>query len=127
MLIGELAEAAGTSTRALRYYETHGLLRAGRSANGYRVYDDAELRVVREIRALLGIGFGIDDIKPFVACLRAGHPSGDVCPDSVAVLRRKIAEVDAGIDRMREVRDRLQGQLSVAIESRETACFSKTC
>jgi DNA-binding transcriptional MerR regulator len=127
MLIGELAEAAGTSTRALRYYETHGLLRAGRSANGYRVYDDAELRVVREIRTLLGIGFGIDDIKPFVACLRAGHPSGDVCPDSVAVLRRKIAEVDAGIDRMREVRDRLQGQLSIAIESRETACFSKTC
>jgi DNA-binding transcriptional MerR regulator len=127
MLIGELAEAAGTSTRALRYYETHGLLRAGRSANGYRVYDDAELRVVREIRTLLGIGFGIDDIKPFVACLRAGHPSGDVCPDSVAVLRRKIAEVDAGIDRMREVRDRLRDQLSIAIESRETACFSKTC
>jgi len=127
MLIGELAERAGTSTRALRYYETHGLLRAGRSANGYRVYDDAELRVVREIRTLLAVGFGLDDIKPFVACLRAGHPSGDVCPDSVAVLRRKIAEVDAGIDRMREVRDRLRAQLTIAIESRETTCSSRTC
>jgi len=127
MLIGELAERAGTSTRALRYYETHGLLRAGRSANGYRVYDDAELRVVREIRTLLGIGFALDDIRPFVDCLRAGHPSGDVCPDSVAVLRRKIAEVDAGIDRMREVRDRLSAQLTVAIESRESTCSSRTC
>ncbi|GAA1882379.1 MerR family transcriptional regulator [Asanoa iriomotensis] len=127
MLIGELAEAAGTSARALRYYETHGLLRAGRSANGYRVYDDAELRVVREIRALLAVGFGLDDIRPFVDCLRAGHPSGDVCPDSVAVLRRKIAEVDAGIARMRDVRETLVGQLNLAIQSRETACFSKTC
>jgi DNA-binding transcriptional MerR regulator len=127
MLIGELAEAAGTSTRALRYYETHGLLRAGRSANGYRVYDDAELRVVREIRALLDVGFGLEDIKPFVDCLRAGHPTGDVCPDSVAVLRRKIAEVDAGIGRMVEVRDRLRGQLKIAIESRETTCLRKTC
>jgi MerR family regulatory protein len=43
MLIGELAERAGTSTRTLRYYEQHGLVRARRSANGYRVYDEAEL------------------------------------------------------------------------------------
>ncbi|SNS67957.1 DNA-binding transcriptional regulator, MerR family [Asanoa hainanensis] len=127
MLIGELAERAGTSTRALRYYETHGLLSAARSANGYRVYDDADLRVVREIRTLLGIGFGLDDIRPFVDCLRAGHSSGDVCPDSVAVLRRKIAEVDAGIERMRQVRERLHGQLTVAIESRESTCSSRTC
>jgi len=128
MLIGELAERAGTSTRALRYYETQGLLRAGRSANGYRVYDDTELRVVREIRALLSVGFGIEDIRPFVACLRAGHPSGDVCPDSVATLRRKLAEVDAAIDRMTAVRDRLRTQLTIAIESRESACSSSpTC
>ena|ERR1700754_44110 len=127
MLIGELAERAGTSTRALRYYETRGLLRAGRSSNGYRSYDEAELRVVREIRALLAVGFGVDDIRPFVDCLRAGHPSGDVCPDSVAVLRRKIAEVDAGIDRMRSVRDQLHQQLTIAIASRETSCSTQTC
>ena len=111
MLIGELAERAGTSTRTLRYYEEHGLLRARRSGNGYRVYEDAELRVVREIRALLAVGFALDDIRPFVACLRAGNPSGDVCPDSVAVLRRKLAEVDDCIDRLRAVRARLQAQL----------------
>lgn len=124
MLIGQLAARAGTSTRALRYYETHGLLRSARSANGYRVYDEAELRVVGEIRALLAVGFGLDDIRPFVACLRAGHPSGDVCPDSVAVLRRKLAEVDACIDRMGAVRDQLHQQLTIAIESRETTCSS---
>ncbi|WP_412540897.1 MerR family transcriptional regulator [Longispora sp. K20-0274] len=127
MLIGELAERAGTSTRALRYYETRGLLEARRSANGYRTYDAAELRVVREIRALLAVGFALDDIRPFVACLRAGNSSGDVCPDSVAVLRRKLAEVDAAVARLGEVRAQLSAQLSHAISSREETCKRQTC
>jgi DNA-binding transcriptional MerR regulator len=123
MLIGELAELAGTSTRTLRYYEQHGLLRADRDANGYRRYDDSELRVVHEIRALLAVGFGLDDIRPFVACLRAGNPSGHVCPDSVVVLRRKLAEVDGYLDQLAAVRTQLQAQLAHAIEQRETRCL----
>jgi DNA-binding transcriptional MerR regulator len=119
MLIGELAGRAGTSTRTLRYYETQGLLRARRSANGYRVYDDAELDVVHQIRKLLAVGFSLDDIRPFVACLRAGNESGDVCPDSVQVLRRKLAETDACIDRLTAVRQQLQTQLAQAIAHRE--------
>jgi len=123
MLIGELAERAGTSTRTLRYYEQHGLVLPSRSANGYRVYDEAELRVVHEIRTLLAVGFGLEDIRPFVACLRAGNSSGDVCPDSVAVLRRKLAEVNALIERMSGVRDHIQSQLTTAIAERE----ERTC
>ena len=122
MLIGELAQRAGTSTRTLRYYEEQGLLHAGRAANGYRTYDEAELRVVSEIRDLLAVGFGLDDIRPFVACLRAGHPSGDVCPDSVAVLRRKLAEVDELLGRLVAVRRQLNTQLAQAIEGRESTC-----
>ena len=115
MLIGELAERAGTSTRTLRYYEQHGLVRARRSANGYRLYDEEELRVVNEIRALLAVGFDLDDIRPFVACLRAGNRSGDVCPDSVAVLRGKLAELD-------RLRERIHRQLEQAICEREKRC-----
>nr|MDT0663416.1 MerR family transcriptional regulator [Micromonospora sp. DSM 115978] len=122
MQIGELAERAGTSARTLRYYEANGLVRADRSTNGYRVYDESELRVVREIRALLAVGFALDDIRPFVACLRAGNPSGDVCPDSVAVLRRKLAEVDACLDRLGSVRRQLHDQLAQAIAHREETC-----
>jgi DNA-binding transcriptional MerR regulator len=125
MLIGELAQRAGTSTRTLRYYEEHGLVRAGRSANGYRVYDESELRVVREIRALLDVGLSVEDIHPFVACLRAGNSSGDVCPDSVAVLRRKLAEVDAVMAELDTVRERLRTQLTDALAHREGPC--STC
>lgn len=122
MLIGELAHRAGTSARTLRYYEEHGLLRAGRAANGYRTYDENELRVVTEIRDLLAVGFDLDDIRPFVACLRAGHASGDACPDSVVVLRRKLAEVDGCLDRLAAVRRQLRAQLTTALEHREKPC-----
>lgn len=122
MLIGDMAERAGTSTRALRYYEAHGLLRTQRSANGYRLYHESELRVIREIKALLAVGFDLDDVRPFVACLRAGNSSGDVCPDSVAVLRRKLGEVEAGITRLGAVRLTLQTQLSEAIAHRAARC-----
>ena len=123
MLIGELAERAGTSPRTLRYYETHGLVRARRSANGYRVYDDAEIDVVHQIRKLLAVGFSLDDIRPFVACLRAGNATGHVCPDSVAVLRRKLAETDACIERLAAIRRQLQTQLAHAIARREDPCL----
>jgi DNA-binding transcriptional MerR regulator len=118
MLIGELAGRTGVSARSLRYYEANGLLRPHRTASGYRTYADAELRVVREIRALLAVGFDLDDIRPFVACLRAGNDSGDVCPDSVAVLRRKLTEVDECVDRLTTVRNRLRAQLEGAIRAR---------
>lgn len=124
MLIGELASLAGTSTRTLRYYEEQGLVRPRRDANGYRQYDDGELRVVHEIRALLAVGFGLDDIKPFVACLRAGNSSGDVCPDSVAVLRRKLTEVDGYLAQLTEIRHQLHTQLTQAVEHRENRCSS---
>ena len=126
MLIGELASRAGTSTRTLRYYEEHGLVQPQRDANGYRVYDDAELRVVHEIRSLLAVGFGLDDIRPFVACLRAGNESGHVCPDSVVVLRRKLAEVDGYLGQLTEVRRQLHEQLTQAVEHRETRCRKQT-
>jgi DNA-binding transcriptional MerR regulator len=122
MLIGELAERAGTSARTLRYYEEQGLVRPRRDANGYRQYDDAELRVVHEIRSLLADGYGLDDIKPFVDCLRAGNESGHVCPDAVAVLRRKLAEVDDYLIQLTDLRQRVQVQLTHAVENREPGC-----
>ncbi|MFE3204191.1 MerR family transcriptional regulator [Embleya sp. NPDC059237] len=111
MRIGELAERAGTSTRALRYYEQRGLLSARRTSSGYRDYDEDDARQVREIRALLDIGFDLEETRPFVECLRAGHDAGDECPASLAVYRRKLAELDACIDRMQAIRAHLAGQL----------------
>ena len=112
MRIGELAQTAGTTTRALRYYEAQGLLHAPRKTNGYRDYDESHLRLVREIQTLQAIGFALEDTRPFVECLQSGHTSGDSCPDSVAVYRRKLDELDACIARLSEVRAELAAKLT---------------
>jgi DNA-binding transcriptional MerR regulator len=117
VLIGELAEQAATSPGTLRYYESGGLVRPRRSASGYRLYDETELRVVTEIRALLAACFDLDEIRPFVANLRPGNSSGTVYPDSVTVLRRKLAEVDSCPERLGRVRQ-VQGQLDDALAAR---------
>ena len=97
MRIGELARRSGVSPRALRYYEEHGLIEARRTANGYRDYDEADVRLVTEIRSLIAVGFTLEDARPFVECLRSGHASGGSCPESVEVYRRKLAQIDAEI------------------------------
>ena len=112
MRIRELAAQAGTTTRTLRYYEAQGLLPAGRSANGYRVYDEHHVRLVREIRSLQAIGFSLQDVRPFVECLLAGHESGDDCPASVDVYHRKLAYLERHIAELRDVRDRLSERLA---------------
>jgi DNA-binding transcriptional MerR regulator len=114
MRIGELAERAGTSARTLRYYEQQGLLRARRTANGYRDYDEVDLRLVREIRSLLEIGFNVEETRPFVECLRSGRESGVDCPASVEALVRKLSDLDSCIARLLMVRGRVSQELADA-------------
>ncbi|MFD9357189.1 MerR family transcriptional regulator [Streptomyces sp. NPDC060031] len=125
MRIGELAERAKTSTRTLRYYESRGLLPARRDANGYRAYDEEDLRLLRQIRTLRDFGFELEETRPFVDCLRAGHPSGDACPASLAVYRRKLAELDGLIGRLTDVRDQVARQLAGAEAGAEAGAAPK--
>ncbi|MCU7823834.1 MerR family transcriptional regulator [Kitasatospora sp. DSM 101779] len=114
MRIGELARRAGTTTRTLRYYESRGLLPARRTGNGYREYDEEDLRLLRQIRTLQDFGFGLEETRPFVECLQAGHPAGDSCPASLEVYRAKLAELDAVVARLQAVRDEVAAQLARA-------------
>ncbi|MFI6375032.1 MerR family transcriptional regulator [Streptomyces sp. NPDC050546] len=114
MRIGELAARAGTTTRTLRYYESRGLLPARRTGNGYRTYDESDLRLLRQIRTLQDFGFDLEETRPFVECLRAGHPEGDSCPASLAVYRRKLGELDSLIGELTTVRETVARQLARA-------------
>jgi DNA-binding transcriptional MerR regulator len=122
MRIGELARRAGTTTRALRFYEAQGLLEARRSANGYREYGEDDFRLVNEIQTLQAVGFSLEDTRPFVDCLRSGHETGDACADSIEVYQRKLAEVDACLDRLGAVRASLVGKLAAALAREPGSC-----
>lgn len=122
MRIGELARRAGTTTRALRFYESQGLLVAQRSANGYREYGEEDVRLVSEIRTLREVGLTLDDTRPFVECLRAGHETGDSCADSIEVYQRKLDEVNACLERLSAVRAALLVKLADALPRQQGPC-----
>jgi DNA-binding transcriptional MerR regulator len=111
MRIGEVARRAGASPRSIRYYEQQGLLEARRRDNGYRDYDEADLRLVREIRSLLVSGFDLEEIRPFVDCLHAGIQARRSCPGGIDVYRRKLEELDSRIRGLQDLRDRVAGEL----------------
>lgn len=118
MRIGEVARAAGVTVKAVRYYESLGLVRAGRLPNGYREYDDAQVVRIREIRTLGELGITAERTRPFLDCLASGHGSGDDCPASLDTCREAIADLASRIDRLVERRDALAGRLAAAAARR---------
>jgi MerR family transcriptional regulator, copper efflux regulator len=63
LTIQEAAETTGWSPRMLRYVERAGLVTAGRSASGYRLYGAAELQRLRTLKELLArFEIGLSDV-----------------------------------------------------------------
>ncbi|MFE2569461.1 MerR family transcriptional regulator [Streptomyces mirabilis] len=115
MRIGDAAAAAGTTPRALRFYEERGLLPPPRrTATGQREYGPDEVTRVRVIRELLALGLTVEDLRSIADRIgllvenpqrRCGRPDSDV-PDS-GVVDRRLAALDAEIDRLSRLRVRL--------------------
>jgi DNA-binding transcriptional MerR regulator len=115
MLIGDLAAAAATTTRALRHYEEQGLLSSVRTPNGYRTYPESAVLRVRNIRELLAIGFTITDVRSFLAFLDTELPprfgDGSGCATAMAVARRRLADLRDRIDTLTALHDQLTGRI----------------
>ncbi len=98
--IGEAAKASGVTAKMVRHYESIGLLPpARRTEAGYRLYGDADVRMLQFIHRGRALGFSLDQIADLLALWRDKHrASADVrrlALEHVAALDRKIAELEA--------------------------------
>ena len=67
MIIKEMSELTGVSARALRYYDEIGLFHPnGRSEAGYRLYDEKELEVLRQILYFRELDIPLRTIKEII-------------------------------------------------------------
>lgn len=113
MRIGDLARTAGVTPKAIRYYESLGLLVPERLANGYREYGEQDVRVVREVRRLIELGIPAARTRPFLDCL-ADHGEIDDCPSSLAGYRAAIDDLTGRIRELTQRRDALSRRLKKA-------------
>ncbi|QAY96579.1 MerR family transcriptional regulator [Methylovirgula ligni] len=109
MKIGEIAQRAGVSTSRLRFYEAKGLLRASRSANGYRSYEAKTVKIVGIIERAQHLGFSLREI----AALLAMPPEQRKRPEAfIPYVEAKLREIDAHLrevqKRRRELRNLLE-------------------
>lgn len=114
MKIGELARQADVTTKAVRYYESLGLITPERLANGYRNYGVDDVRLVREIRTLHQLGIPVERTRPFLECLAAGRLHADDCPASLASYRDSINELTERIEALTARRATLIDNLNAA-------------
>ncbi|MBW8481586.1 MerR family transcriptional regulator [Actinomadura sp. PM05-2] len=119
MRIGDAAAAAGTTPRALRFYEQRGLLDPPRTAAGQREYGPDDVARVRVVRDLLSLGLTVEDVRAVADRLHllgvpgcesgdeggAGHGAGGVAA-------RRLAALDAEIGRLTRLRDALAARLA---------------
>src|SRR3954468_25061168 len=67
--VGELAARAGVATSALRFYESHGLIKSERNESGHRRYRADALRRVAFIRVAQRIGLTLAEITEALGSL----------------------------------------------------------
>lgn len=63
----EVARRFGVSGKALRLYESHGLVRAERTAAGWRVYGPDQISRLHQVIALKSFGFSLSRIAELLA------------------------------------------------------------
>lgn len=64
MNISQAATATGLSSKTIRYYEQQGVIPpASRAANGYRYYDEQQLKMLRFIKRARDMGFSLDESR----------------------------------------------------------------
>ena len=114
MNIGQAARAAGVNAKAIRYYESIGLIPAAeRTGAGYRVYGERDVASLRFIRRARDFGIPVERIRVLVGLWQdRGRASAEVkrvALEHVAELDAKIAELTAMRDALHDLADACHG------------------
>ena len=105
LTIGELSARSGVSTSALRFYERHGLIAAGRTSGNQRRYDRGILRRVALIQAGKAAGVPLERIRQALDLLPDGRTPTK--RDWARLSRAWASELDERIATLQAIRGRL--------------------
>lgn len=118
--IGEAAQAAGMTSKALRFYEEHGLLPAAkRSGNGYRDYTGETINRLDFIRRGRAAGLALAQVREILLLRDAGRAP---CAHVRDLLAGQLADLDAQISELVALRATVADFHAVATTADPEAC-----
>ena len=121
LTIGQVSERSGVAHTALRFYEDRGLISSTRTTGNQRRYHRSVLRKLAFIRAAQRIGISLEDIGAALAALP--HDHAPTKADWSRLSRHWRGELDARIDAMQRLRDRLTGCIGCGCLSLRTCAL----
>ncbi|CAA9291930.1 MAG: hypothetical protein AVDCRST_MAG54-4522 [uncultured Actinomycetospora sp.] len=102
LTISDLAARTGLRPDTVRYYERVGLMPEPRRTSGdHRRYDDLAVDRLQFIRGAQRLGLRLHDIRDLLAVRDTGECP---CEPAEPLLRSRIAEIDAELDRLQHLR-----------------------
>ncbi len=110
--VGEASRRAGVTPKAVRLYESRGILpRAERTEAGYRTYTDRDVEVLCFVRRARALGLRLEEIRRIVDLQRKGaQPCGTV----IELLENHLGEIDRTMRELRALRRDLSRALGAA-------------
>ncbi len=121
LTIGALSERSGVATSALRYYESQGLIHAERTTGNQRRYPRAMLRRVAFVRSAQRVGLTLEEIHDALATLPEGRTPTKA--DWARLSRGWRPRIDAQIERLERLRDKLDGCIGCGCLSLRTCAL----
>jgi MerR family transcriptional regulator, redox-sensitive transcriptional activator SoxR len=103
--IGEVAQEAGVSVSAIRFYERSGLLPPAERVSGQRRFTTKAVQRLGIVNVAKQAGFSLAEIRVLLTSIEAGAPAHEQLQ---ALAARKLPEVDALIERAKAMRGWLQ-------------------
>lgn len=102
MKINEIEKMLGISKANIRYYENEGLITPNRTENGYRDYNDADIKLLKKIIVYRKLGIPITEIQ---AVLNKNKALTDVITSSVNEMKKNIDHLDIAIEMCEEIKE----------------------
>lgn len=106
MLIGRVSELTGATRKAIRHYETIGLIPIPQRKGTYRSYVANDIVVIKMIRRAQTLGFSLNELKEIVA----SKTSKGEFPISLAcdLIDKKILDLKQEMEKIRLKEENLQ-------------------
>ena len=125
MQIQELAHRTGVSAKAIRYYESIGLLPAPkRRPNGYREYGEVDLDRVKLVAGARNLDFSLGDIEEILA-LRDRREAP--CRVVLGMLEEKAGEIRQRIKQLQRLEVDLRKLYAVGLTFPTDDIDGKNC
>lgn len=105
--VSELAELAGVSPRTLRYYDEIGLVSPVREANGYRRYENKEVRRLQHVMLLRSCGLPLAEVEAVLS--DEGASLDAVLREHLVNLEKRSGELARNIATTKRMIDGLEG------------------